>query len=141
MKLKLASQLTYSTLTPIAKGAILMLYRRVFSLRTRWFRIGWWTNVGFIVAYSAGSYIPFFLQCRPRPLSTLWHERNSCPLNKVGAMVHGSLNALIDLTILVLAIPMVWALQISRKQKIAVCGIFGLGSMFVHLQARSFTSV
>ena len=44
-------------------------------------------------------------------------------------MVFGSVNAAIDLSILLLPIPMVWQLKMARRQKTAVTGILGLGLM------------
>ena len=47
--------------------------------------------------------------------------------NTIGIM--GFLNAAIDMLILLLPIRMVWTLQMSPKRKMAVSGIFALGTM------------
>lgn len=42
-------------------------------------------------------------------------------------MKMGWLNAAIDFAILLLPVRIVWTLRLPTKQKLAVCGIFGLG--------------
>ncbi len=53
-----------------------------------------------------------------------------CRPNFALAKIVGAVNAAIDLTILLLPVPMVWGLQMPRKRKIAVSGIFGMGLLY-----------
>ncbi len=109
-----------------------MLYRRVFSLRVRWFRIGWWANVVLVVSYFVGISIQIFLQCAPQSINHFWNPEKPChPSGNAHAVVFGCWNALVDLTLVVLPVRMVWGLQMPRKQKVAVSGIFLLGLMYV----------
>jgi hypothetical protein len=109
-----------------------MLYRRVFSLRVGWFRIGWWANVVLVASYFIGINIQIFLQCAPQSISHFWNPEKPChPSGNAHAVVFGCWNALIDLTLVVLPVRMVWGLQMPRKQKVAVSGIFLLGLMYV----------
>lgn len=104
-----------------------MLYRRLFSLRENWFRIGWWANVTFIIAYFVAFILENLIRCVP--LSRLWSHHNRCKTSFTAGEVFGAFNAAIDLAILVLPIRTVWGLHLPSKQKLAVCGIFSLGLM------------
>ncbi|KAL2053800.1 hypothetical protein ABVK25_005729 [Lepraria finkii] len=134
-KLELASQITYILLITTARASILMLYRRIFSLGTKWFRVGWSFNVALVLGYCIMLLISFFLQCGRAPISSLWRSPTLCDSSVVGASIMGFLNAFIDTSILVLPIFMVRSLQMSYERKWAVCGIFALGLIGV------FTSI
>ena len=130
IQLEFALQLTYWITITLAKASVLMLYRRIFTLRARWFRIAWWANVLFLLSYYIGINLQTFLQCTPQSISHFWNPESPChPSGNAHVVVFGSWNALVDVTILVLPMRMVWSLQMSRKQKIAVSGIFLLGLM------------
>ena len=132
IQLEFALQVTYIFTTTLAKASVLMLYYRVFSLRARWFRIAWWANVGLLASYVIGITLQTFLQCAPQSISTFWNPDDPChAASNPHAVAFGCWNAFVDLTILVLPVRMVWSLQMSRKQKIAVSGIFLLGLMYV----------
>ena len=138
IQLEFAVQLTYSATTTLAKASVLLLYRRVFSLRARRFRIAWWTNVGLLASYFIGINIQTFLQCAPQSISHYWNPESPChPPGNTRAVFFGCWNPFIDLTILSLPIPMIWGLQMPRKQKVAVSGIFLLGLMYVQSRLLS----
>ena len=130
-KLEFASQLTYTILTTAAKLSILFLYRRVFNLRTPWFRIAWWSCLTLVSLYAVTLFTLNLTQCAPHKPSTLWEHRGECPFEKTSATAMGFLNAFVDLTVLILPIRMTWDLQMSQKQKIAISSVFGLGLMYV----------
>ena len=78
-----------------------------------------------VAAYFVAIYFQICFQCKP--IRLLWSSNGSCDVSSVEAMVFGSINAAIDLSILLLPIPMVWQLKMERRQKVAVTGILGLG--------------
>ena len=78
-----------------------------------------------MVAYFIAIYFQICFQCKP--IRLLWSPTGGCAVSDVEAMVFGSLNAAIDLSVLLLPIPMVWQLKMEQRQKIAVTGILGLG--------------
>lgn len=43
----------------------------------------------------------------------------------------GATNTISDFAILILPMPIVWALKIRRRQKMVICGIFLLGALSV----------
>ena len=78
-----------------------------------------------VIAYFIACYFQICFQCKP--ISILWTFKGSCSGRNVEAEIFGGLNAAIDLSILLLPIPMVWQLKMERRQKIAVTGILWLG--------------
>ena len=131
LQLTLSLQLLYTATMTIAKFSLLMLYRRIFTIDIKWFRIGWWLNCAFLTLYFIGVNIDISLQCLPQSVDHLWNLQDSCSPNFAVAKIIGGVNALLDLTLLVLPIPIVWGLQMPRTRKIAVSGIFGIGLLYV----------
>ena len=130
-KLSLASQLTYNAVTFTARLSILCLYKRVFNLRKRWFRIAWWSCIGIVSLYAITLLTLNLTACAPNPISALWRNGRFCRFERTSVTVMGCVNAAIDLIILLLPIRMTWQLQMAKKQKIAVSSVFGLGAMYV----------
>lgn len=108
-----------------------MLYRRVFSLRVRWFRIAWIVNISVAISIGLVLVILGVTGCSPHPLSHIVELKGSCKKDTLSAAVLGFTNAASDLLILVLPTRMCWSLQISRKQKFGLIGVFGLCLMYV----------
>jgi hypothetical protein len=108
-----------------------MLYYRIFSLRNKRFRIAWIVNLIVVFGYCIWLVIAFFLQCGGLPLSTLLHSPASCRGrgSLVGVSSTGFANAIIDTSMLVLPVRMVWSLQMSYGRKWAVSAMFSLGLM------------
>jgi len=50
------------------------------------------------------------------------------------------LNLVTDISILLLPISVIWRLQIRKEQKVAISGIFILGSLYVHPPTMIFHS-
>ena len=73
--------------------------------------------------------ISYMIECLPHSVSALWDDKRDCNPKDRGAQIVGIVNIFIDVTILIMPLPMVWALQMSKKQKIAVSGVFMLGLM------------
>lgn len=46
-------------------------------------------------------------------------------------MAGGILNLILDVTVILLPMPMLWGLQIKRGKKWALTGVFGLGALYV----------
>ena len=102
-----------------------MLYRRIFTLRAQWFRVLWYINFAVVLIYLIILIVLQTTACRP--ISDIWNHLGTClpDLNQMAAI--GFVNAAIDLSVLVLPIRMVWKLQLSRYNKIAISSVFALG--------------
>lgn len=143
-KLVFASQVTYTFIMATARISLLFLYRRIFNLRLLWFRIAWWCCTAYVSLYCIVQFIGYVAQCRPRPTqnSPTDPNINLCGHRGLQVAVMGYNNAAIDLVILVLPIRMVWTLQMTRRQKVAVGGVFALGLMYaIRIASMSFTSL
>lgn len=46
-------------------------------------------------------------------------------------MTGGIFNLILDVTVVVLPMPMLWGLQMPRGKKVALTGVFGLGAGYV----------
>lgn len=125
----LSLQYTYATCITLVKISILLFYRGIFNLRLPWFKYCWYTNISLVAAYFIAICFRISFQCKP--ISLLWSLESTCSIKYVEIMVFGSLNAAIDLSILLLPIPMVWQLKMARRQKSTVTGIFGLGLLYI----------
>ena len=133
----LASELLYPPTIAVIKISTLLLYARIFHGQT--FKYVLWAVGLFISTYSAVLMIVMLLQCSP--LSKFWdHTVNGkCfDIAKVW-MVMGSLNVLTDLLLLILPLPSLWRLQMRRRTKVQVAGIFSIGSLSV-TRSRKFSN-
>ena len=117
-----------------------MLYRRIFSLRVRWFRIAWWINT--IVAILNGILLLIFglTLCAPHPPSYAWHHLGSCREDPTSIAPMGFVNAATDFSILLLPIRMCWSLQLSRKRKFGLFIVLGLGLMYMFLDRKQLST-
>ena len=109
--------------------SILMLYRRIFGVGNAYFRNGWWLNVFFAYGYTVALVEDTLTQCAK--VEQLWDPnappeacRTSSP---VSLYVFAGLNSFSDLWILSLPIPIIWGLQMPRRQKLVTCGLFLMG--------------
>lgn len=128
----MVTQLTYIFLMAAARLSILMLYRRIFSLKIRWFRLAWWMTVCIVVAYGLVLLAVFLTQCSPHPMDTLWLNPAKCRsgtryIESEGPTIGGFINAAIDVCLILLLIKMVYGLRMTNKRKVLVCGLFDLG--------------
>lgn len=84
-----------------------------------------------VVAFGIGIVVSDFLTCRP--LSKYWDPLQSgiceSPLGSLIAL--SGCNVAMDLTIVLLPMPMVWGLQMTTRRKIELTITFALGFLYV----------
>ena len=112
----------------VARLSILLLYRRIFSLARRWFRVAWWSCTTLTLAYLVALITSFLAQCHeashdPRACRDTHSEASRAP------MISGFMNVFIDLAIWTLPLRMVWMLHLSPRRKVGVAAMFALGLM------------
>lgn len=117
--------LFYDVNVCLFKISILLLYRRVFI--TRWLRIAVWINIGFITAFTITLVGKDAFACTPIKKQWMPEIPGHCINLKVTYYWASAIFLLTDLIILILPQPLVWRLQISRKQKLGLSLIFCLG--------------
>jgi hypothetical protein len=111
------------------KSSILVLYVRLF--RTQTFKrvaFGVWL---FTLGWAISAFFSNVFQCTP--VSYFWNKNQpgTCIPNALITigMTNGVLSFVGDLAILCLPLPMVWKLQIDKKRKLALIGMFLLGGL------------
>ena len=121
----------------VVKISTLLLYARIFPGQT--FKYVLWATGLFVSTYSTALIIILLLQCRP--LSKVWDNNvnGKCIEADIVWMVMGSLNVLTDLVLLALPLPSLWRLQMPRRTKVQVAGIFSIGSLSV-TRSRKFNN-
>lgn len=131
-ELEYVSFLTFVPALFFAKLSILHLYNRLFNVEQalRFAIIGTYAvNVAWAVAFFSG----YIFKCWP--ISNYWltenNEGNCLPSSFNYAFAFS--NVMLDTIILVMPLPIVWKLNMAWRQKIAVTGIFLLGSIVVVL--------
>lgn len=122
-----SAQMLYILIQVTAKVSILTLFWRIFT--ARWFRIAVWVCVTFLVSHGLLFLLLVTLQCIP--VSAVWDRAISAKCLNITAIgwAGAIFSILEDIVILVLPIPEVLKLQLTLKKKIAVCLMFGIGSL------------
>ncbi|KAI9789339.1 MAG: hypothetical protein M1816_006228 [Peltula sp. TS41687] len=130
-KILFAYTVIYPACITLIKLSILLLYSRLFVIRT--FRHVVFIVEIFVVALGVASCFATFFRCTL--VSNAWRA----PWDQLVAGVcidrgklynaTASLNIIADFALLILPMPVVWHLQMSRRQKLALTGVFALGSV------------
>lgn len=121
----LSAEILYNPAIATTKFSILLLYRRIFPVRS--FVIIVWCVGAFIAAYSTAAAVVNLLQCLPIQAGWEPSPQSRCVKLNVELIILSSINVVTDATILVLPMPLVWRLQISRSRKLQVSCTFLLG--------------
>ena len=110
-----------------AKLSILCFYRRIFPTTT-FHRCSLMIGIG-VVIYWITSVLGILLNCIP--IRSNWEstDRKRCINITAFFLTLELFNCLLDVAMLALALRMVQGLQMPKKQKLAVAGIFLLGSL------------
>lgn len=121
------------------KVALLFFYRRVFLVHQKWLRIAWWANLIYLMFWVVGATGFYLFQCWPVNWYYMrYYAKNSVP---VPGGESGQCNAtstqhvampvifglISDVAVLCLPIVAVLKLQIDKKKKVAIAGIFSIG--------------
>ena len=113
-----------------SKVSVLLLYRRIFSVRV--FKTVATIGVAIAIAWTVAFTISTIFQCNPirlywTELEFLWGNRciQIIPFYQAQAIT----DIITDFAILAMPMPMIWKLQLPLKQKLAVAGMFLLGLM------------
>ncbi|KAJ9297322.1 hypothetical protein DTO271G3_4615 [Paecilomyces variotii] len=126
MKCFWASVPIYQTSLISTKASILFQYRRVFP--TQKIRIVCNIMIAVLALYGTWTVLTAWLNCVP--VAKFWDD--SIPghcLNKEGLWFSNSgMHILTDIIIMVLPMPVLKSLQLPQRQKLALMGVFALGS-------------
>lgn len=124
-----ANVLVFPIAICIIQLSILFFYVRVFTLRDARFKIALLVCASLSVGICVSQVIPTIFQCSPIAYS--WNKTvvgGHCINVHVMWIVQDILFLVLDLYVVVLPLPMIWKLQVTRPEKIAISGMFLLGS-------------
>ncbi|KAL8893717.1 MAG: hypothetical protein Q9192_004995 [Flavoplaca navasiana] len=117
-------------MTPL-KLSILWFYHRIFPIRK--FTISCIAIAAVTVAWLIASLVAQFLLCRP--FQYFWDKSipgGTCiNIKHVAYFITSPPDILTSIAILILPIPSLWGLQMQRRRKLAISGIFLLASLSV----------
>ncbi|KAJ5124406.1 uncharacterized protein N7515_008231, partial [Penicillium bovifimosum] len=122
----LAIQILYFLNVTMTRASILLLYRRIFGVVTRFRRALYFAGI-LLILYFVSCVIVSIAGCSP--VSKFWDT--SLPghcINEVAFFRwNGVANVFLDLMVLLLPLPMIWRIKTTRRQKWLLTGIFLLG--------------
>lgn len=127
----LVGQITWSVSVFFIRASVLALYMRIF--RTKSFRITGYIVHGVNAAFLTSTVLAVCLICRPLAFS--WDPSirgGTCGDQKSLDLYIGILNLFVDITVVVLPMPVLWGLQMAVSRKLVLSGMFGLGIMYAH---------
>ncbi|KAL2854877.1 hypothetical protein BJY01DRAFT_243527 [Aspergillus pseudoustus] len=125
-----AIQLIYFTNAVLTKSSLLLLYQRIFGI-VRPFRIALGISWFLIIGYFIACVIASIAGCLP--VSYIWTRfedppgTGSCFDEVAFFRWNGIANMLLDILMLILPLPMVWRMKMSKRRRFLLTGIFGMG--------------
>ena len=117
----------YTLSVAFTKYSILLFYSRIFT--ERFFRIALRVSFSLVTLWLIAIEITVLAECQP--ISGLWDFTESSRCINLQSFFVGSgiPNVLLNVLIVGLPIPMVWTLEIDRKYRWALSGVFALGTL------------
>lgn len=118
---------TYCASIGLTKIAILMQYQRVF--RTPRFQIWCKTFIAIIVAYTIATVVACLFVCTP-PVKFWKPQTPGYCINTIASWFsNAAINIVTDFMIVILPMPVVNRLQLKKKQKWLLMGVFAFGAI------------
>ncbi|KAL5364230.1 hypothetical protein BJX96DRAFT_168127 [Aspergillus floccosus] len=125
VKLRLATQIMYTLASTFIKISILLLYRRIFPN----LRIYIFVTIGFLSAMSIAFIFAAIFQCNP--VTKLWSPESQQKLSCFPPLAFwcdvSAIFLATDLWIMLLPARTIFGLQLPRKKKFCIMGLFCLG--------------
>jgi hypothetical protein len=132
----MAIEINYIVCTTLIKISILCFYRRMSASLTNIFVYCVWGSIFFCATYAITFIFLIAFTCSPaigfyRIFDISWRFQNELTCHDEGAIIVAvaAISTVQDLVICLLPVFLIWNLQIARRQKLALCGIFGMGLM------------
>ena len=118
-----------------SKLSIIFFYRRIFQIKPL-FNIISWTLIALTAIFTVSFTIAVAFQCKSH-FSTSWSfaslsDLDTQCMNTVAELIAFSVfDVALDLAILSQPIPLIMGLQMNKRRKLTLLGIFGLGSLSI----------
>lgn len=129
LRLIYAVYFVYDIAICLTKASALLFLSRIFPKRVNgsWFNVALWIIHAMNVAWLIGILFGTIFMCNP--VEKNWNPTVPGHCGPTSALWIGSAvpNVVIDLMILILPLPKIWGLQISRARKVGLTIVFALG--------------
>ncbi|KAH9204897.1 hypothetical protein DL95DRAFT_376665 [Leptodontidium sp. 2 PMI_412] len=128
LRMGIISGVFYGMSFMCVKLSILLLYLRLSPYKR--FRIAVWVIIATTVLYSFLGSFEFLFNCQPiaKNWDLTFKEGKCINVSKI-LMVHGSINVVTDVAMLLLPIALVRKLKVQMKQKVALACLFMTGTL------------
>jgi hypothetical protein len=127
-------ELNYIISSTLIKVSILCFYRRMSASLTNIFVYCVWGSIVFCVLYAISFSLVILFTCSPaigfyHVFDIAWRFQNELECRDEGAVIVAvaAISSVQDFVICLLPIFLIWNLQIRKRQKFALCGIFAMG--------------
>ena len=133
------------------KLSLLLFYRRVFLVNQLWFKIALWVNGIYAIAWAVASTTELIFQCAP--VAYFWQRfaflygifppglKGKCLPQLVHLASPAIVSTISDVGILVLPISVLWGLQMPRRNKWGLVGLFSIGLFVVGVGIARITFI
>ena len=116
----------YGIVMGLIKTSIMLFYLRVFGSDSN-FRKWVWIVMTITWMWVASEVMGTFLLCRPIAYNWDFTIKGVCGNRNAGFVAAGALNTTTDIMVLVLPIPLIWKLKLSRPRKLSLSIMFSFG--------------
>lgn len=116
--------------------ALLLMYLRLFGVNKH-FKYATWAVMAFVTVYLSCNFITLLFGCTPIPKYWKPREAGHCIDLHQADYAYGSMNVVSDLLMFLLPLPMVWQLQLSRREKFGLFLVFMGGIAYATIQSKS----
>ena len=123
LQVQLGISLGYNFSMLFGKLSVLALYHRVFTFSSKWMKWGIISTGSLTLLWFATGTLGVLLECRP--LSTIWTK--NCLPSKASSITFASVNLATDIVILALPQRVIWKLNRSSRERLAISILFLLG--------------
>ncbi|KAH6633404.1 hypothetical protein C7974DRAFT_392717 [Boeremia exigua] len=119
-----ASLIVYYLSLGLTKSSLLLQYHRVFP--TRKFRLMCWCVFAVVIAYTVWTVFGSIFACVP--VRAFWTKEDAYCLDQFAMwFTNAAINIVTDFVIILLPMPVIRRLQLGKRQKSALIGIFAVG--------------
>ena len=126
-----ATQLLYYCVQAIIKISLLLLYHRLFGV-DKLFRTALYVSAALTLMWWLGSFLDTIFQCIP--VAASWDNSikdAKCQSIEDAALGTAIPNLILDILFLLLPVPIIWKLNVDKRVKVSLTGIFLLGALYV----------
>lgn len=135
-QITMSIEINYMICTTLIKISILCFYRRITASLTITFVYWVWGSIIFCIVYGIAFIFMIAFTCHPAKgffhvFDIAWRFQNELTCRDEGAIIVAvaAISTMQDFIIALLPVFLIWKLQIPKVQKLALCGLFGLGLM------------